>query len=93
MCENGLSRVHCIMGMHACIYSNAEGGVSSDGLILKQKADGRLYLVDVLEDPNDNQGSIDICMHTCVVANCPETGGPVPKILDMSRSCPEFPLC
>ena len=51
------------MGMHTCIYSNAEGGVGSDGLILKQKADGRLYLVDVLEDPNDHQGSID--MHTC----------------------------
>ena len=53
--------------MHACIiilyYLNAEGGVGSDGLILKQKADGRLYLVDVLDDPNDNQGSID--MHTC----------------------------
>ena len=27
------------------------------------------------------------------VANCPETGGTVPKILDMSRSCPEFSLC
>ena len=29
----------------------------------------------------------------CTVANCPETGGTVPKVLDMSRSCPEIPLC
>ena len=28
-----------------------------------------------------------------IVANCPETDGTVPKILDMSCSCPEFPLC
>ena len=28
-----------------------------------------------------------------IVANCPETGGTVSKILDMSRSCPDFPLC
>ena len=37
--------------------------------------------------------SFDVTYDEIIVANCPETGGTIPKILDMSRSCPEIPLC
>lgn len=54
--------VHCIMHMHACIlYWCAEGGISSDGMILKKRADGKFYLVDLLENP-DIQGIAWACI-------------------------------
>ena len=34
-----------------------------------------------------------IAIYYCIVANCPENGTTVLKLLDMSHSCPEFPLC
>jgi hypothetical protein len=41
---------------------------------------------------NGNNGTTQHVIQAIIVANCPETGGTVPKILDKSRSCPEYPL-